>query len=282
MARNGTHPELRGLHWTAILLTALSLSIGWGIRGNFGHEYGAMIPGALAALAACLMSGRADWRARAPYFALFGALGWAFGGSISYMQVIAYAHSGHAATQYYGFFCLFVIGFLWGGMGGAGTAFPAVADRATLTAFFKPLCWVFGVWVATAPVLVTIEVWSDSHLDSMLRQESPLYWFDADWISALTALFAVFLCERWERRALRGWQLPVGAGAALGAVLGLIAGLAAAIAGLRLDIGPDWFQPVLTCQSSTPASGASGPAAQESSFSCPCSTQRWIATSARW
>ncbi len=26
-----------------ILITALSLSIGWGIRGNYGHEIGAMI-----------------------------------------------------------------------------------------------------------------------------------------------------------------------------------------------------------------------------------------------
>src|SRR5260221_14234555 len=41
-----------------ILLTALSLSIGWGIRGNFGHEYGAMIPGTLSAMAAVLLTAR--------------------------------------------------------------------------------------------------------------------------------------------------------------------------------------------------------------------------------
>ena len=34
----------------AILFVALALSIGWGVRGNWGHEYGAMIPGALAAM----------------------------------------------------------------------------------------------------------------------------------------------------------------------------------------------------------------------------------------
>src|ERR1051325_8139157 len=73
-----------------ILCVALSLSIGWGIRGNFGHEYGAMIPCALASLAAALLSGRDDWHRRAVFFAFFGALGWSFGGSISYMQVIAY------------------------------------------------------------------------------------------------------------------------------------------------------------------------------------------------
>ena len=75
--------------WLLVLLTGLSLSVGWGIRGNFGHEYGAMIPGALAAMAVVLLSGREDWWPRIAYFGMFGALGWSFGGSMSYMQVIA-------------------------------------------------------------------------------------------------------------------------------------------------------------------------------------------------
>src|SRR5580704_1428524 len=91
----------------AFLLAGLSLSIGWGIRGNYGHEVGAMFPGALTAIAVCLLSGRQEWRERVAYFACFGALGWAFGGSISYMQVIAYSQSGHAPTQFYGFYGLF-------------------------------------------------------------------------------------------------------------------------------------------------------------------------------
>src|SRR4051794_38443367 len=94
-------PQARA--WPVILLSALSLSIGWGIRGNFGHECGAMIPGALAALAVALLAGRADWVRRAPHFAMFGALGWSFGGSISYMQVIAYTHSGDSRSVAYGF-----------------------------------------------------------------------------------------------------------------------------------------------------------------------------------
>jgi hypothetical protein len=65
------------------VLTALSLSLGWGIRRNYGHEYGAMIPGALAAMAVVLSSGRADWLRRIVYFAMLGALGWSFGGSMS-------------------------------------------------------------------------------------------------------------------------------------------------------------------------------------------------------
>jgi hypothetical protein len=51
MSDRPTHP------WSDYVATALSQSLGWEIRGNFGHEYGAMMPGALAALSVCLMSG---------------------------------------------------------------------------------------------------------------------------------------------------------------------------------------------------------------------------------
>src|SRR5262249_5195841 len=99
-----THVTPRPITLSRMLFAcALSLGLGWGIRGNFGHEYGALLPGALAALAAALVSGRRDWWNRAAYFGLFGALGWSFGGSISYMQVIAYTHSGHLPSQAYGF-----------------------------------------------------------------------------------------------------------------------------------------------------------------------------------
>lgn len=232
-----TAPDgLRSSHWSTVLVVALSLSIGWGIRGNFGHEFGAMIPGALAALAVCLLSGRADWRARAPYFACFGALGWAFGGSISYMQVIAYTHSGHAPTQLYGFFCLFVIGFLWAGLGGAGTALPAVLDRERLTRLFVPMCWVLGGFVllycAQEPL---VEKWEASYSKTEFRHLSPLYWFDADWIPAMAALLSMFCFDLWDRRFARAGWLPVCAagGAALGylvqrlcEVTGLVAPLA--------------------------------------------------------
>ena len=95
-----------------------------------------MIPGALAAMAAVLLSGRDDWQRRIVYFAMFGALGWSFGGSISYMQVVAYTHSGDSPSVFYGFACLFVIGFLWAALGGAGTALPAVVDQSFLDALF--------------------------------------------------------------------------------------------------------------------------------------------------
>jgi hypothetical protein len=169
--------------WPLAVVTSLSLSLGWGIRGNFGHEYGAMVPGALAALAAVLLSGRGDWHRRAVDFALFGALGWSFGGSMSYMQVVAYTHSGHAPSVLYGFACLFVIGFLWAAMGGAGTALPAVADRSFLSALFVPMGVVFFLWWLQG---VAIEPW-------LRHRGYQLDWFDTDWLAALLALIGALL-----------------------------------------------------------------------------------------
>jgi hypothetical protein len=126
----------------ALFLIALSLSIGWGIRGNFGHEAGAMIAGVLSATAVAVLSGRDDWRSRAAYFALFGALGWGFGGSIAYIYPISFSESGHTASTYYGYFALFVEGGLWCGMGAAGTALAAAMPLNRLTRLFTPLCCV--------------------------------------------------------------------------------------------------------------------------------------------
>jgi hypothetical protein len=129
-----------------ILLTALSVSIGWGIRGQFGHEYGAALAGAIGGMAIALLSGREDWRRRIHFFAALCAIGFAFGGSMSYMKTVAYAHSSDSATVIYGFFCVFVLGFIWAAPAGTGVALPAYLDRDELTKMFVPLSFVFATW----------------------------------------------------------------------------------------------------------------------------------------
>ena len=194
--------NLGGMKLSTIFLAGLSLSIGWGIRGNFGHEYGAMIPGALTAIAVCLLSGRKDWRDRVIYFGMFGALGWGFGGSMSYMQVVAYTHSGDLVNQHFGFFGLFLIGFLWAAMGGAGTAFPAVVDKERLTAVFKPLCWVFVGWIIFNKfLLLYFETLFPATYDATWsRQAAYTYWFDADWMETTAAIVALLAFELWDNR----------------------------------------------------------------------------------
>jgi hypothetical protein len=179
------------------LVVALALSVGWGIRGNFGHEIGAMLPGALAAMAAAILSGRSDWHRRVAFFGAAGAIGWSLGGSMSYMQVIAYTHSGHSPTVAYGYASLFVLGFLWAAPGGMAVALPAVLDRERLTGFFAPLMSIAVVWAATD---FAVGLWDQVHVD--FRQESPLYWYDTSWLEALGVVVAVtglaIVRRRWD------------------------------------------------------------------------------------
>lgn len=212
-------PNLRP---SAVFLVALSLSIGWGIRGNFGHEYGAMIPGTLAGIAVCLLSGRADWRSRAPHFAFFGAAGWAFGGSMSYMKVVNYTQSGHLPSIVYGFGGLFLGGFLWSALGATGTAYAAVEDSNRIARLYRPLCWVLVVWTAYyflwEPVMNTEPVsrliggrvtGAERGLFREMRQNDPFYWLDTDWVQAFLALVAVCVFDLWNRRSRDILYLPV-------------------------------------------------------------------------
>src|SRR5262249_14657681 len=146
--------------------------------------------GAVAAMAAVLLSKREDWIRRVACFAMFGAIGWAFGGSISYMIVIAYTHSGHSLSVWYGFVCLFVIGFLWGAIGGAGTALPAFLNRERLAEFFVPLTAIFCAW------------WADNFVEDHLLDpdKMPFAKYDTDWTSALVAIVVVLIRFAVRRR----------------------------------------------------------------------------------
>ena len=227
----------------AFLLAGLSLSIGWGIRGNYGHEVGAMFPGALAAIAVCLLSGRQEWRERVAYFACFGALGWAFGGSISYMQVIAYSQSGHAPSQFYGFYGLFAIGFLWGALGGAGTALPAVLDRKSLTEIFQPLSLLLALWCllyfVQEPLSRIVQAqFGLRYGGAARRHESVLYWLDSSWLSVFVILIGILAFDLVDRRFKHSLWLP--AMAVVGGILGELAQMGIVRGGFS-----DWLHDVL-------------------------------------
>ncbi|WP_266365840.1 hypothetical protein [Tellurirhabdus rosea] len=236
MITAGTQPSQTALRqpspaWrkSTLLLVGLSLSIGWGIRGNFGHEYGAAFAGCLAAFTVCLLSGRPDWRERVFYVAFLGAIGWGFGGSISYMQVISFTESGHLPSQWFGYTGLFLIGFLWAALGGAGTALAAVADRPQLEALFRPLVFVFAAWVIQDFVEDRIAGALQHGLGfdaTWSRHKSPLYWFDADYLAALFALAGVCLYDLMQRKEANTLWLPV-------------FGLAGAVGGWLLQRGLD-------------------------------------------
>ncbi|NLI01230.1 MAG: hypothetical protein GX446_17250 [Chthonomonadales bacterium] len=213
--------------WALVVIPGLALSIGWGIRGNFGHEHGAMIPGALAAMAAALVTDRSDWHRRVAFFGLFGGIGWAFGGSMSYGQVLGYTHCGDPPNVLYGFASLYLIGFLWAAMGGIGTALPAYLDRERLTALLPPLLWFFGALTVHDLTYDGLNVWLAQRSSIRLtggpeyRHEEPLYWFDSDWTTALigVAVPLVYMLGRRRRDHASALMLHIAVGWWIGFLL---------------------------------------------------------------
>ncbi|MAT14157.1 MAG: hypothetical protein CMJ46_02690 [Planctomyces sp.] len=203
------------LHLIAVLSAGLALSIGWGIRGNYGHETGAMLPGLLTGIIVCLFSQREDWRERVGYFAMFGALGWGFGGSMSYMQIVGYTHSGHFPSQIYGFYMLFMLGYLWACLGGAGTAIPAVYSRKELTDLCKPLAYLVGVWILIYLYRVPLQTAIQDMLhepdvqDAMSRHAYAVYWLDSDWLQVLFVLGSLLVFDFFNKRYQQGWLIPL-------------------------------------------------------------------------
>ncbi|MBM4024711.1 MAG: hypothetical protein FJ280_04795 [Planctomycetes bacterium] len=165
-----------------VILAGLAMSLGWGIRGDYGHEAGAMIPGALLGLSICLASGREDWWRRASVMGMAGAIGWAFGGQMSYGRIIGYTASASLLDVFYGYGCLFVIGGLWAGIGAAVLALAVTQPAAYLERFARPLVALGLVWLALGL----------SGLTASLSDRWSLN--DTDWIGALSALAVAGAC----------------------------------------------------------------------------------------
>lgn len=104
--------------WLVMLITGLTLGLGWAIRGHFGHWWGASWAGGMGALALLLAVGRNDWIKRAPVLALLAAIGWGMGGIMSYGIIVGYCRSAEVFNSAYGYAMLFVVGGLYGFIGG--------------------------------------------------------------------------------------------------------------------------------------------------------------------
>ena len=206
----------------SVLAAGLAMSLGWGIRGNYGHEFGAMIPGALVAMTICLASGRKDWIARLPLFALFGAVGWSFGGSMSYGILIGYTVAGNLPTVFYGFASLFLVGAIWGGIGAAVLSMAATWDRERLTRLLPP--FIALLVVRTVVEFVLIGVYGES-------EPAQLDWYDSDWIAAATAVITLVGYALYQKRMSEPVSLMLHA--ALGWWAGML--ILVQIAGLHLS-----------------------------------------------
>lgn len=106
----------------AVILTSMAAGTGWGIRGQYGHETGAMIAGTLASLTLVMLFVPGTVSLSGARAAAMMATAIGIGGSMTYGQTVGLSHDhdiiGNTDAWWWGMLGLFVKGGVWIGFGG--------------------------------------------------------------------------------------------------------------------------------------------------------------------
>ncbi len=178
LVKNGNPPIARKVPlWAALLFPCLAGGMAWGIRGQYGHETGAMLAGLLIGLVVGLLylsawNGISSFRA----VALF-ALGIGFGGSMTYGQTIGLTQNplvvGNWEAWRWGMLGLSIKGALWIGFGGlflgmglGGKRYGVLEMAAILAGLL--LLFIFGIQLLNRP-------------HDIANGQLPYLYFSANW-----------------------------------------------------------------------------------------------------
>ncbi len=183
-------------------LAAFIMAYGWGYRGTVGHEAGAMIPGALLGLALAVGSGRQDWHRRAMVVGLFSSIGFAWGGSLSYMEQTLYVSSNSFPDVLYGYTILFFLGALWAGLGGAGIGFALTEPRSVLEKLIRPFTAICGVFL-----VVYLILFFNSELKEANETFTVRHFHDGDWLPATLTLITMIVYRFLRPKDKQGTDL---------------------------------------------------------------------------
>lgn len=143
----------------SILVVGMSLGTAWAIRGKFGHEQGAAWAGAIGALSVILVAKRNDWYAKAFKITLAAAFGWGISGVISYGVVVGYGRGNDFVNVYYGLLMLFVIGGLYGFLGGGIFGLALMDSKANKIRWHSLLAEMVAFGMLTYAVLINQLEW---------------------------------------------------------------------------------------------------------------------------
>ncbi|MDP6678038.1 MAG: hypothetical protein QGG72_03995 [Verrucomicrobiota bacterium] len=108
--------------WLVMLAAAMAGGMGWGIRGQYGHETGAMIAGVLVSLVLVFLFCPGNRSIHVIRAAALGTIAMGFGGSMTYGQTVGLTHDtaliGDWAALRWGMLGLAIKGGVWIGFAG--------------------------------------------------------------------------------------------------------------------------------------------------------------------
>ncbi|HRZ38658.1 MAG TPA: hypothetical protein P5534_20120 [Candidatus Paceibacterota bacterium] len=163
--------------WLALLLSAMAGGMGWGIRGQYGHETGAMIAGLLVSLVLVRFFCRAGTSLAAARAVAFATIAVSFGGSMTYGQTVGLTQDapliGNWAALRWGLLGLFIKGGIW--IGFVGAFLGMALGRET----YRPRDWA-GL-LGGMLVLYLAGMWLLNEPFDPARRVLPRLYFSADW-----------------------------------------------------------------------------------------------------
>ena len=158
LAMTASNPPV---HWLpSMVLMGMAGGLGWGIRGQYGHESGAMIAGVLVGCVAALLFARHFPSLRAARAAAFLALGVSVGGSMTYGQTLGLTQDaplvGNWEALRWGYLGAAIKGGIWIGWGAmllavALTKVRYGAVELTCLLLSAVFLWFLGVYFLNEP-----------------------------------------------------------------------------------------------------------------------------------
>ncbi len=230
-----------------ILLSGLAGGMAWGIRGQYGHETGAMMFGVLVGLLLLMRHGAALPSITAARAVALMAVGVSFGGSMTYGQTLGLTHDaalvGNGAALGWGLFGCFLKGGIWIGFAGLFLGMGLSAKRYQ--------AWEMAIMLVGATLLLLLGcALLNQPFDPANRQLPKIYFSDhwkwepdaenlkprrERWGGLLLALIGMVVYVRWRKHDVLACRL---------ALWGCLAGGLGFAGGQALQAAHAWYPTV--------------------------------------
>lgn len=138
----------------SVVTVGLALGTAWAVRGRFGHEQGAAWAGAIGALSLILVAKRKDWYQKTFKIAMAAAFGWGISGVMSYGILVGYGRGTDFLNVYYGLLMLFVLGLLYGFLGGGFVGLALLNSKENRVPWYSILAEMIALAILTYSVLI--------------------------------------------------------------------------------------------------------------------------------